>query len=96
MDIRTCYTQTSIVWMFLKINTIFTYKKNTFFKRILIALLNVSIDCANGDKLIIFNDDKKNVLLDYCYNLQDGSKAINYAMFMAKYLLLRLETSTSK
>ena len=62
----------------------------------MIALLNVDIDCASGDKLRVYNDDKKNVLLDYCLNQQDSSKTINYAMDTAKYLLVRLETSTSK
>ena len=62
----------------------------------MIALLNVDINCAVGDKLRVYNDDKKYVLLDYCLNQQDGSKIINYAMDTAKYLLIRLETSTSK
>ena len=62
----------------------------------MIALLNVTIDCTNGDKLVILNDDKKIILIDYCANLKIGPNSINYAMFLSKYLILRMETSTSK
>ena len=62
----------------------------------LISFDNVSISCQNNDKLMVYNEDQSYTLYDYCSNKNINFNFGKFVLTRAKYILVRLQTSTSE
>ena len=61
----------------------------------MITFSYIDVECRQYDKLLIYNEDRTNVMFDYCYNQQTGNNR-NFIMAKAKYLIIRMETSSTR
>jgi len=61
----------------------------------MITFSYIDVECGQNDKLLIFNEDRTNILFDYCYNQQTGNSR-NFIMAKAKYLIIRMETTSPR
>ncbi len=62
----------------------------------MITFNEVDIKCDSNDSLTVHNEDKSVTIFEYCLNLKNDSKIGNFVIARAKYMLIRMQTSTSR
>jgi hypothetical protein len=65
-------------------------------QRIMVSFIFVDLECEQNDVLMIYNEDKSKVLFDYCTRTKVSKNNIIFVMATAKYVILRLQTNSSR
>jgi len=62
----------------------------------MVSFIFVDLECEQNDVLMIYNEDKSKVLFDYCMRTKVSKNNIIFVMATAKYVILRLQTNSSR
>jgi hypothetical protein len=56
----------------------------------------IDVLCEADEFLYVFNEDRSFMIFDYCLNQKNDTKLGNFVIARAKYLLIRMQTSSDR